>query len=121
MIMSGPGRGPDPESGGAAGSDDLQVEPVSDHLAGRTVALCVAGGIAAIESPRVARALRRHGATVRGLMTEAATRFITPLSLEWGTGRPVTTALSGAVEHIATDQAIVVAPANLDIIARYAH
>jgi phosphopantothenoylcysteine decarboxylase/phosphopantothenate--cysteine ligase len=102
-------------------SDDLQVEPISDHLAGRQIALCVAGGIAAIESPRVARALRRHGAVVRSLMTEAATRFITPLSLEWGTGRPVTTALSGAVEHIATDHAIVVAPATLDIIARLAH
>src|SRR5437763_5938697 len=101
-------------------SDDLQVEPISDHLAGRQIALCVSGGIAAIESPRVARALRRHGAEVRGLMTEAATRFVTPLSLQWGCGRPVITLLSGAVEHLATDDAIVVAPATLDLIARIA-
>src|SRR5262245_3588789 len=92
--------------------DDRQVEPLSDHLSGVRVALAVSGGIAAIEAPRVARALRRHGAIVRGLMTRAAETLCTPLALEWGTGQKVVTQLTGAAEHLASDDLILVAPAT---------
>ena len=53
-------------------NDDLQVENISNYLAGKSIALCVTGGIASIESPKIARQLRRHGADVTAYMTHSA-------------------------------------------------
>ena len=62
---------------------DVDVDVHSNALAGKNIALGVTGGIAATETIRICRELRRHGATVSVIMTTAATKVITPLAVEW--------------------------------------
>ena len=86
------------------------------------------GGIAAYKSVDLVRELGRQGATVQVAMTAAACRFITPLTLQTLSGRPVATDLLNAGEeaeigHITiADQAdvVIVAPATANLIARMA-
>jgi len=90
------------------------------------VVLGVTGGIAAYKSVQVARDLTRLGARVDVVMTAGAQRFIQPLSFQGVTGREVFTDLfagSGPAAHIrlgATADAVVVAPATADFLARAA-
>jgi phosphopantothenoylcysteine decarboxylase/phosphopantothenate--cysteine ligase len=100
--------------------DDRDVESKGAHLAGKRIDLIVSGGIAAIESPKIARELRRYGAEVHVIMTPAATQFVTPLTFEWASKNRVVTDLSGAAEHITHSDAVVVAPATLDFISKIA-
>jgi phosphopantothenoylcysteine decarboxylase/phosphopantothenate--cysteine ligase len=97
-------------------------------LAGKTVVLGITGGIAAYKAAEIASSLTRAGARVETVMTEAATRFITPLTLRNITGRPVVTdmfelASEYSVEHIALAEAadvMVIAPATANTIAKMA-
>jgi phosphopantothenoylcysteine decarboxylase/phosphopantothenate--cysteine ligase len=90
------------------------------------VVLGVTGGIAAYKSVQVARDLTRLGARVDVVMTSGAQHFIQPLSFQGVTGREVFTDLfagSGPAAHIrlgATADAVVVAPATADFLARAA-
>ncbi len=52
------------------------------RLAGKTVVLCVTGGIAAYKAADLTSKLRQAGAAVRVLMTESATQFISPMTFE---------------------------------------
>lgn len=70
------------------------------ELAGRKIALCVTGSVAAIHSPTIARELMRHGADVHVVMSPAAQRLVRPELFEWATGNPVVTELTGRSEHI---------------------
>jgi phosphopantothenoylcysteine decarboxylase/phosphopantothenate--cysteine ligase len=98
--------------------DDRDVDIKGDHLKGRSIDFVVAGGIACIESPRIIRELRRYGARVRVWMTRSATEFVSPRVFEWASKDSVITDLSGAAEHITHADAIVIAPATLDLIAK---
>ena len=69
-------------------------------LSGKTVVLAVTGSIAAVETVKLAHALRRRGATVQAVMTEAATGIVHPDALAYATGRPVITRITGLVEHV---------------------
>src|ERR1043165_6179107 len=97
-------------------------------LAGRRIVLGVTGGIAAYKAAELTRLLIKAGATVRVVMTEAATRFVAPLTLQTLSGAPVALNLVDADEetrigHIQlADSAdlIVVAPATANSIARFA-
>jgi len=97
-------------------NEDLQVEKVSDQLEGKTIALCVSGGIAAIETPKIARQLRRYGAEVKAYTTPTALKFIGKASLEWATEKDVVCELSGLAEHICLEDLVLVAPATLNTI-----
>lgn len=97
-------------------NDDLQVERLGNNLQGKSVALCVTGGIASIETPKLARHLRRYGANVTAYMTASANKFIGKASLEWATGKPVVDSLSGLAEHICLEDLVLVAPATLNSI-----
>lgn len=94
---------------------------------GRRILLGVTGGIASYKSAWLARLLSQEGAAVDVVMTRAATEFISPLTFEALTGRPVHTALIAeghALDHIKLAKAadaIVVAPATADFCARAAH
>ena len=57
----------------------------------KTIVLGITGGIAAYKAADIASKLTQAGARVETVMTEAATRFITPLTLRNLTGRPVVT------------------------------
>jgi len=91
------------------------------------VVLGVTGGIAAYKSVQVARDLTRLGARVDVVMTQGAQRFVQPLSFQGVTGREVFTDLfsgSGPAAHIRLGRAadaVVVAPATADFLARAAH
>ena len=95
---------------------DLQVDIISSHLEGKTIALCVCGGIAAIEAPKVARMLRRHGAAVKIYATPSAFKFIGEAALQWATGQDVVSQLSGLAEHICEEDLVLVTPATLNTV-----
>ena len=95
----------------------------------------VSGGIAAYKAAELVRALQRRDVEVRVVMTEAACRFIQPLTFAALTGHKVITSLwedgnsnqnayNSSIEHIGEAQwadALVVAPATANILARFAH
>src|ERR1041385_7532904 len=98
------------------------------------VALGVTGGIAAYKAAELVRLLQDRGLRVQVVMTRAAQEFVRPLTFAALSGEKVITELFGAgaeepnidsaVEHIAVAQAIdalVVAPATADVIAKFAH
>ena len=98
------------------------------------VALGVTGGIAAYKAAELVRLLQDRGVRVQVVMTRAAQEFVRPLTFAALSGEKVITDLFGAdaeqpnidsaVEHIAVAQAIdalVVAPATADVIAKFAH
>jgi phosphopantothenoylcysteine decarboxylase/phosphopantothenate--cysteine ligase len=98
-------------------------------LAGKRVLLIVGGGIAAYKALDLSRQLRRAGASVRGVMSESAHHFITPLSLGSVTGDKVFSELfsltdEAAMGHIQLSRdadLVVVAPATAHLIAKMAH
>ena len=100
-----------------------------DAVANRNIILGITGGIAAYKSPDVVRRLRDRGHSVRVVMTRAAGEFITPLTLQAVSGQPVHTdlldesaeAAMGHIELARWADAVVVAPATADFLARLAH
>jgi phosphopantothenoylcysteine decarboxylase / phosphopantothenate---cysteine ligase len=109
-------------------SEGGAAEASTAGLAGRRVVLGVTGGIAAYKGAELCRLLVKAGASVRVVMTEAATRFIAPLTLQALSGNPVSRDLfdlgsEAEIGHIRlADEAdlIVIAPATADCIARLA-
>jgi phosphopantothenoylcysteine decarboxylase/phosphopantothenate--cysteine ligase len=97
-------------------------------LQSKRVLLCVGGGIAAYKSAEIIRRLVACNATVQVAMTRAAMQFITPLTLQALSRRPVASDLLSVDEdarigHIKIAQetdAVLVAPATADLIARAA-
>jgi len=97
-------------------------------LEGRRILLILSGGIAAYKSLDLIRRLRERGASVRGVMTESAQQFVTPLSVAALSEDKVYTELfslkdESEMGHIRLSREadlIVVAPASADIIARMA-
>ncbi len=100
-----------------------------ETLAKRAIVVGVTGGIAAYKSADLVRRLRERGAQVRVAMTANAGKFISPLTMQALSGHPVHEHLldaqaESAMDHIALARwadAIVVAPASANFIARLAH
>ncbi len=98
-------------------------------LHGKELVLGVTGSIAAYKAAYLVRELTRQGAGVTVCLTEHATRFVGPLTFRTLSGRPVLTDLfdpgsAEAVEHVALAEradAVVVAPATANLLARAAH
>ena len=76
------------------------VESKGTILRGKTICLCLTGSVAVISAPIIARELMRLGAEVICVMSKAATELINPALMEWATGNPAITRLTGAVEHV---------------------
>jgi len=97
-------------------------------LTGKTVIMGITGSVAAYKAADIASKLTQAGARVEVVMTEAATKFITPLTLRSITGRPVVTdmfelASEFSIEHVALAEAadvVVIAPATACVIAKLA-
>ena len=101
---------------------------LSRLLEGRRIVIGVSGSIAAIEIPRIARELIRHGAEVQVAMSGEATRLLTPETVTFATGKPPITQLTGDVEHVlwfgpgeGRADLLLVAPATANTIAKMAH
>lgn len=69
-------------------------------LAGKEIVIGVTGSIAAVETVKLIHALRRKGAEVQPVMSEAAQGIIHPDALTYASGRQTITRLSGNVEHV---------------------
>jgi phosphopantothenoylcysteine decarboxylase / phosphopantothenate---cysteine ligase len=98
------------------------------------IALGVTGGIAAYKAAEILRLLQDHGVRAQVIMTCAAQEFVKPLTFAALSGEKVITSMFGsetgepnvesAIEHIGVAesvQALLVAPATADIIAKFAH
>ncbi|MBI4402668.1 MAG: hypothetical protein HY537_00825 [Deltaproteobacteria bacterium] len=99
---------------------DRGVKAKSKQLAKRRIALAVCGGIGAVDSIKIIRELRRHGAEVTPFLTPSATDFITPLSLEWASHQKGIDRLGAGAEHLEPFDLVVIAPATLNTIAKCA-
>ena len=97
-------------------------------LQGKHIVVGLSGGVACYKSAELVRELTKAGATVQVVMTEAATQFITPVTMQALSGRAIALSQWDAREpnnmaHINLSrqaQAIVVAPASADFIAQLA-
>lgn len=95
-------------------------------LSGKQIVIGVSGSIAAYKSADLIRRLRDEGADVRVVMTQGATEFITPLTLQSLSGHPVAIELldadqESAMGHIALARWadwVLIAPASADTLAR---
>ena len=98
-------------------------------LYNKRILLGVSGGIAAYKSAELVRRLREQGAEVQVVMTRAACEFITPLTMQALSGRPVFSELldhdseagMGHIELARWSDIILVAPASANFLARLAH
>ena len=96
---------------------------------GKHIVLGVTGGIAAYKAADLVRRLREAGAEVRVVMTRGAQAFVTPLTFQALSGKPVHTELldaaaeagMGHIELARWADWVLVAPATADFIARLAH
>ncbi len=98
------------------------------RLAGRRLLLIVSGSVAAYKALELARLVRKEGAAVTGLLTAAGSRFVTPHAMAAITGSRVHGDLwsleeethAGHIRLARDHDAIVVAPASADLIAKMA-
>ncbi|AEC50949.1 bifunctional phosphopantothenoylcysteine decarboxylase/phosphopantothenate synthase [Pyrococcus sp. NA2] len=72
----------------------------SRKLVGKKIILAIPGSIAAVECVKLARELIRHGAEVHAVMSPSATKIIHPYAMEFATGNPVITEITGFIEHV---------------------
>ncbi|QPV62242.1 bifunctional phosphopantothenoylcysteine decarboxylase/phosphopantothenate--cysteine ligase CoaBC [Halosimplex litoreum] len=95
-------------------------------LDGVNVALGVTGSIAAVKTVELAHELRRRGASVRAVTTDAAEGIVHPWALEFATDEPVVTEITGAVEHVELcgregwADALLIAPATANTVGKVA-
>jgi phosphopantothenoylcysteine decarboxylase/phosphopantothenate--cysteine ligase len=98
-------------------------------LAGKHIVLGLSGGIACYKAAELARGLVKAGARVQVVMTEAARHFITPVTMQALSGRPVYTdqwdsRISNNMAHIDLTRdadAIVIAPCSADFMRKLVH
>ena len=100
---------------------DTDVEIRGDSLAEKRILLGVSGGIAAVDTVRLARELRRHGAIVSVMMTYSAQKIISPLAIEWATQSPVITDWESDLTALEEVDGILIAPTTRDLMASYLH
>ena len=99
------------------------------EVAGKRILLGITGGIAAYKAAELTRLFVKAGADMRVIMTEAACRFITPVTLQGLSGKPVFTDMwdprvadgMGHIELSRDRDIIVIAPATTDFLAKLAN
>ena len=116
-------------------TNQANVQETSQHgaapleLAGKHIVLGLSGGIACYKAAELCRALIKAGATVQVVMTEAAEQFITSVTMQALSGRPVYTSQwdsreDNSMAHINLSReadAILVAPMSADFMAKLLH
>ena len=100
---------------------DTDVAVTGTSLKGRHVVLGVTGGIAAVETVRLARELRREGANLTVIMTPSAQRILTPLAVRWASQAEVITDWDGDLSVLNHADGVLVAPATRDVMASHLH
>jgi phosphopantothenoylcysteine decarboxylase/phosphopantothenate--cysteine ligase len=72
----------------------------SNELKDKKIVLCITGSVGAIRCPEIARQLMRNGAELFTVMSQMSQKILHPYLMEWATGNPVITELTGKIEHI---------------------
>ncbi|MGQ0694687.1 MAG: bifunctional phosphopantothenoylcysteine decarboxylase/phosphopantothenate--cysteine ligase CoaBC [Nitrospiraceae bacterium] len=104
----------------------MKLDQSRATLQGKRLVLGVTGSIAVYKAVSLLRALTREGASVAVVMTQAATKFVTPLTFEVLSGERVTTDLFEShqeMQHLSIPQqadAIIIAPATANFLAKAA-
>jgi len=109
-------------------TDPSALSDLTHFASGKTVVVGLSGGIACYKTAHVVSRLAQAGANVSVLMTEAATRFVTPLTFQALSGRPVYTSQWEHVEskdpqHISVARSahlMLIAPCTMDMMAKLA-
>jgi len=105
----------------------VKMRATMEQAQTKRIVLGITGGIAAYKAAELARLLVKQGITVQVVMTEAATHFITPATMQALTGNPVLIDQwqdDKGMAHIRSSriaEAIIIAPATADFIAKLAH
>lgn len=105
------------------------VQHAGKSLEGKKILISLSGGIACYKTATLVSRLVQLGADVRVIMTEAATKFITPLTLQSLSGHPVLTSMwqhddRPDSQHIGLARwcdVMCIAPCSADMIAKLAH
>jgi phosphopantothenoylcysteine decarboxylase/phosphopantothenate--cysteine ligase len=100
--------------------------PRMTSLANKKIVLGISGGIAAYKSAELVRALIQEGAEVQVVMSESAMQFITPVTMQALSGKPVYSSqwdarITNNMAHIELSRgadAILIAPASADLMAK---
>jgi phosphopantothenoylcysteine decarboxylase/phosphopantothenate--cysteine ligase len=96
-------------------------------LQGKTIVLGVTGSIAAVESVRLSHELIRHGADVHAVLSRSAAEIVHANALQYATGHPVVTAITGAMEYLemcgrdGKADLLLIAPSTSNTIGKIAH
>ena len=97
------------------------------ELLGRKIVLLVTSSVASFKAPEIARELMRHGADVYAVTSPSTDKMVGADLLEWATGNPVVTHLTGKLEHIALAgksqghaDLVLIAPATANTIGKLA-
>jgi phosphopantothenoylcysteine decarboxylase/phosphopantothenate--cysteine ligase len=99
------------------------------ELTGKKIVLGLSGGVACYKAAELCRAFTKAGASVQVVMTEAATHFITAITMQALSGRPVFTdqwdpRVNNNMAHIDVTRdadAVIIAPCSADFIRKLAH
>ena len=100
---------------------DTDVEMKGGQLAGKHILLGVSGGIAAVDTVRLCRELRRYGAKVSVVMTQSAQKVITPLAVKWSSQGDVISDWDSDLTVLSQVDAIIVSPATRNLLASHLH
>ncbi|NLO76959.1 MAG: bifunctional phosphopantothenoylcysteine decarboxylase/phosphopantothenate--cysteine ligase CoaBC [Methanomicrobiales archaeon] len=103
------------------------MNTIRTTLLGKQIVLGITGSIAAVDGVRLCHALRRCGADVQGVMTEAACGILHPDAITYATGHETITRCGGMVEHVTycgdggSADLLLIAPATANTICKIAH
>ena len=100
---------------------DTGVVIRSSSLRDKKVLFVVSGGIAAVESVRLCRELRRHEAELSIMMSKEAEKIISPLALSWASGESILTDWDPEMKQLDRYDVILVAPATRNTILKHIH
>jgi len=100
----------------------------SKKLKGKRIVLAVCGSIAAIEAPKLARELMRHGVDIVCVLSESGQKIIHPWALECVTGKKTITDITGSCEHVqycgdwkGKYELLLISPATANTISKIAN
>ena len=106
----------------------LIIGTVSKELEGKKIIHCITGSAAGFKSPEIARELMRRGAEVYAVMSKYAHHIIHPDIMEYATGNPVVTELTGKIEHVQyagvhdnKADLVLIAPSTANTISKVAN
>ncbi|DAC62796.1 MAG TPA: bifunctional phosphopantothenoylcysteine decarboxylase/phosphopantothenate--cysteine ligase CoaBC [Candidatus Poseidoniales archaeon] len=100
---------------------DTGVVVRGSSMKGKKVLFLVSGGIAAVESVRLSRELRRHQAQLTIMMSRDAEKIISPLALSWASGQDILTDWNPKMQQLENYDTVLVAPATRNTISKHIH